>query len=267
MVNRFQKFFSYDENDQPRQWPNMTAEKLSQIFLKAKDEAIILLDALTSIKIDIGKLIKKNEKEEDNSLEEKEEDEINDEIIDFVGQYSQKENNNNNSNLILLSDALKQTELQKAIYKMQSICKDAQYIQATGGVASWKSIPLLFWVVLLIFSYNEISATISLLFSSWLFFPFIFAPSLTVGVAYYTGNFFNLVKLCGGLSVAAKGFLVSVLLNAVNPPSHTHQSFEATEYFSLDNTKHKSDPSRSIKHKVNEKTSEIEMENKKNIAD
>ncbi|PHJ15707.1 root hair defective 3 gtp-binding protein, partial [Cystoisospora suis] len=51
VVDRFQTFFSYDENDQPRQWECLPPETLQRLFVEAKEQAIVLLSTFSSMNI------------------------------------------------------------------------------------------------------------------------------------------------------------------------------------------------------------------------
>ncbi|SCM11024.1 protein SEY1, putative [Plasmodium chabaudi adami] len=150
IINRFESVFNYDEIEQPRQWRNVSVVELKNIFRVSKDYAFLIVEILQkNIKID------KLDKHLPNNF-------INTDIIEKGKSKAKK--------------------------RIQEICRDAQYIQETGGQMSLKNVPFAFWVILLILGWNEILMFTRLFFRLNIILPMFMAFIIIVGSCLYTGN-------------------------------------------------------------------------------
>lgn len=49
IFSRFQRFFNHDEQDVPRQWQDMSSEKIKEIYLAGRDKALGVLTRIKSL--------------------------------------------------------------------------------------------------------------------------------------------------------------------------------------------------------------------------
>ncbi|CRH03976.1 root hair defective 3 GTP-binding protein (RHD3) homolog, putative [Plasmodium relictum] len=150
IIQRFELVFNYDEAEQPRQWKDISMLELKKIFRESKNYAFLIIEILQkNIKVEI--------------------------IDDYLP---------NN----FIKEEIIEKGKNKAKKKMQELCRDAQYIQETGGKMSLKNIPLLFWVILLLFGWNEILSFTRLFFKLNIILPLILAFILIISTCLYNGN-------------------------------------------------------------------------------
>ncbi|VWU49721.1 protein SEY1, putative [Hepatocystis sp. ex Piliocolobus tephrosceles] len=150
IVKRFESVFNYDDAEQPRQWKDTSMSELKQIFRESKTYAFLIID-----------ILQKN---------------INVEIIDdYVSGH-------------LLKEEVIERAKNKAKRKIQDICRDAQYIQETGGKMSLKNVPFFFWVILLILGWNEILLIVRIFFKLNVIIPLFITFILIIGTFFYNGN-------------------------------------------------------------------------------
>lgn len=150
IINRFESVFNYDEIDQPRQWRNISAIELKNIFRVSKDYAFLIIE-----------ILQKNIK------------------IDKIDNYL--------STNFINTDIIEKGKI-KAKKRIQEICRDAQYIQETGGHMSLKNVPFAFWVILLILGWNEILMFTRLFFRLNIILPMLIGFIIIVISCLYTGN-------------------------------------------------------------------------------
>ncbi|CRG95680.1 root hair defective 3 GTP-binding protein (RHD3) homolog, putative [Plasmodium gallinaceum] len=150
LIQRFELVFNYDEAEQPRQWKDISMLELKKLFRESKNYAFLIIEILQkNIKVEI--------------------------IDDYL------------PNNIIKEEVIEKGKI-KAKKKMQELCRDAQYIQETGGKMSLKNIPLLFWVILLLFGWNEILSFTRFFFKLNIIIPFILAFILIISTCVYNGN-------------------------------------------------------------------------------
>lgn len=150
---RFQRFFNQDEQDVPRQWQNMSSDQIKEVYVAARDQALVILDLFADIEAHTEDL-----------------------------KHENKEYSKDLSDRLTLSDAKKEQILAKAQRQMLTACQEAQLLQTTGGRAT--RIPWWMWVLLLAFGYNEISVV---LFSPVTLILLVVA-GLVLLLSYYTNN-------------------------------------------------------------------------------
>ncbi|KAL8439444.1 hypothetical protein Efla_004608 [Eimeria flavescens] len=179
VVERFTVFFSFDEEDRPRRWELMTAEKLQALFLTAKNEALSLIATLREVQLEdlslssptLQRLASEGKGEKAEDLKNGEEEETRIPAAFFKP----------------LLDALSEQTIQrKAVSVMQQQCREAQLLQQRcGSGVSWRSVPLWGWLLLLCLGWNELAAVVSFTTSSWLLLPMLLLLLLLgAGVAF-----------------------------------------------------------------------------------
>lgn len=91
-----------------------------------------------------------------------------------------------------LLDSLQSQALhQRALRQMQQLCRDAQTLQRGGAGLnrfSWQAIPLWGWLLLLALGWNELTAVLGWICSSWLTLPLVLLCVFAGGAAVCTGN-------------------------------------------------------------------------------
>lgn len=150
LVQRFELAFNYDEAEQPRQWKNMSATELKKLFRDSKNYAFLIIDLIIK------------------------EVQIDSFVVSVDKNFAKEE--------------LIEKAKNKAKKKMQEICRDAQYIQATGGTIGLKNIPFLFWIILLIFGWNEIVSFFRFFFNFNIILPLILTVLFIASACVYSGN-------------------------------------------------------------------------------
>lgn len=150
MVQRFEQVFNYDETEQPRQWKDISAIELKNLFRDSKNHAFFMVEILQ-------KTIK----------------------VDIIDEYLQ---------MNFVKEELIEKAKNKAKKKMQELCRDAQYIQATGGTIGLKNVPFLFWLLLLFFGWNEIVSCTKFFFRLNIFLPVVIAVIVVISSYIYGGN-------------------------------------------------------------------------------
>lgn len=150
LVQRFELVFNYDEAEQPRQWKNMSATELKKLFRDSKNYAFLIIDLLIK------------------------EVQIESFVVSLDKNFAKEE--------------LIEKAKNKAKKKMQEICRDAQYMQTTGGSIGLKNIPFVFWVILLILGWNEIVSCFRFFFNLNMIIPLMLSLILIIGGCVYSGN-------------------------------------------------------------------------------
>ncbi|ANQ10574.1 Protein SEY1-like protein [Plasmodium coatneyi] len=150
IIQRFESVFSYDDAEQPRHWREISMAELKKIFRESKNYAFLIIDILQKhIKVEL--------------------------IDDYLP---------NN----FIKEEIIEKGKNKAKRKIQEICRDAQYIQETGGKMSLKNVPLFFWVILLILGWNELLFFIRFFFRLNVILPLFFAVALILSTLFFNGN-------------------------------------------------------------------------------
>ncbi|SOV24902.1 root hair defective 3 GTP-binding protein (RHD3) homolog, putative [Plasmodium sp. DRC-Itaito] len=150
IIQRFESVFNYDEYEQPRQWRDISMVELKKIFLNSKNYAFLIID-----------ILQKNIK------------------VELIDDYL--------PNNFIKDEIIEKGKI-KAKRKIQEICRDAQYIQETGAKMSLKNIPVVFWIILLLFGWNEILFFIRMFFKLNVILPLFFAVAFIVSTFVYNGN-------------------------------------------------------------------------------
>eukprot|EP00922_Rhytidocystis_sp_ex-Travisia-forbesii_P056672 GHVS01083851.1.p1 GENE.GHVS01083851.1~~GHVS01083851.1.p1 ORF type:complete len:845 (-),score=142.32 GHVS01083851.1:444-2978(-) len=183
ILARFESFFQYDEDDQPRQWPQLSSDSLKQIFLSSKDKALIITEVTRSLNVDATMLVVAEVADADTNL-----------------------------NIPVLADTKLASLVHRAVKSMQNSCRDAQFIQATGGRTSWRNVPGWIWIVLLAVGWNELWSSLSFLLMNPLTLGLLFPMALVVIVVIATGQFrwFSAMILNGWMMVKAVALPVAL---------------------------------------------------------
>ncbi|ETW16247.1 hypothetical protein PFMG_00187 [Plasmodium falciparum IGH-CR14] len=150
IIQRFESVFNYDEYEQPRQWRDISMAELKKIFLKSKNYAFLIID-----------ILQKNIK------------------VELIDDYL--------PNNFIKDEIIEKGKI-KAKRRIQEICRDAQYIQETGSKMSLKNVPVVFWIILLLFGWNEILFFIRMFFKLNVILPLFFAAAFIVSTFVYNGN-------------------------------------------------------------------------------
>lgn len=153
IVDRFRNSFQRDDTGIPRHWPKMTAEEVTEIFVKSQSRALELIDIVEQISLP-------------------------------PSVFADVPSQNLLSDLTkkVVESAKKQNIVNKANSAMEQICRDALVLQATGGAPV--NIPLWLWGVLLVLGWNELMAVIT---SPFTFILLLIAASIGA-IAFYSGN-------------------------------------------------------------------------------
>ncbi|PFH31042.1 root hair defective 3 gtp-binding protein (rhd3) protein [Besnoitia besnoiti] len=221
ILDRFQTFFSYDPNDQPRQWEALTPDQLQKIFVEAKEQALVLVPTfacmrLHPLSISTASLLPAAAESSPADFLDRPEFSAaeREELAPLPAQF-----------FAPLLDALQaQTARQKTLRQMQQMCRDAQALQQGKGTVSWRSVPLWGWLLLLALGWNELAAVLQFLTGNWIFFPIFLVALAAAAAAVFTGNVqvalaslqhFLLLAKTVALPVARE--LLVKALNAVDP--------------------------------------------------
>ncbi|CBZ55359.1 hypothetical protein NCLIV_057820 [Neospora caninum Liverpool] len=231
ILDRFQTFFSYDEEDQPRQWESLSPEQLQKIFVEAKEQALVLLPTFTCMRLHPLSVAtptlvpasaprgpgvpsspsSASEFFETSVLSESEKCEL----TPFLPARFFSD----------LLDALQtQATHQKTLRQMQQMCRDAQMLQQGRAAVSWRSVPLWGWLVLLALGWNELAALLHFVTGNWILLPFFLLTVVAVAAAVFTGNvgvvlasFNHFVLLAKTVAVPVAKQILIKALNAVEP--------------------------------------------------
>eukprot|EP00922_Rhytidocystis_sp_ex-Travisia-forbesii_P056668 GHVS01083847.1.p1 GENE.GHVS01083847.1~~GHVS01083847.1.p1 ORF type:complete len:797 (-),score=108.14 GHVS01083847.1:433-2823(-) len=191
ILARFESFFQYDDDDQPRQWPLLSSDNLKHIFLNSKDKALVIADVTKSLNVDAAKLIPPEVAAMDTSL-----------------------------NTPILTDAKLTSLMHRAVKSMQNACRDAQFIQATGGRTSWRNVPGWIWLALLAFGWNEIWLSLTWVLTNPLTLGLMIPMALVVVVVFVTGQFGWFIAVILNGWVMFKAVVLPVALHTLSSLLH-----------------------------------------------
>ncbi|KEP65897.1 UNVERIFIED_CONTAM: root hair defective 3 gtp-binding protein (rhd3) protein [Hammondia hammondi] len=194
ILDRFQTFFSYDDEDQPRQWESLSSEQLHKIFVHAKEQALVLLPTFACMRLHPLSVTTSTLFPPAASEAPKGASSPASSAVFFAGSPLSEAEKEELSVLPrhffseLLDDLHTQAIHQKALRQMQQLCRDAQLLQQGRTRVSWRSVPLWAWLIILALGWNELTAILSFLTSSWIFLPFLVLALAAAAGAVLTGN-------------------------------------------------------------------------------
>ncbi|OEH77055.1 root hair defective 3 GTP-binding protein [Cyclospora cayetanensis] len=184
ILERFSSLFSYDDDDHPRRWELVSAEKLQSLFLTAKTQALALIPTLREVQLERLSLttVTLEAHEESEDMAER--------AVDTDGEDDKDRKPMPAAYYRPLIDPISaQTIQRKAVAAMQQQCREAQLLQQRcGSSASWRSVPMWGWLLLVCLGWNEIAMVFSFMTRNWLALPLLFMALLLVAGVFMSGQ-------------------------------------------------------------------------------
>ncbi|UVC54473.1 hypothetical protein MACJ_004020 [Theileria orientalis] len=175
LVDRFDRFFNYQEFKGelvPTEWHKQSDQELNSKYKQSKEDALYLLQvfkktksrSLPTFNLDS---VKKNH---------------------YFYRTLEEKVNENYSSLLSEKDQLETTE--SCVKRFMEMYKNAQVVQNAGSaMSSWRNIPPVFWLILLVLGWNEIRSVLRVVFKFQLLIPLLFV--LYFGFNYAATTFFG----------------------------------------------------------------------------
>ncbi|CDJ69606.1 Protein SEY1, related [Eimeria necatrix] len=185
VTERFTMFFAFDEDDQPRRWEVLSAEKLQSLFLTAKSQALLLIPTLREMQLERLSL-------SSPTLEAAAGETETGKQTDAAAQAhatNEKQPMPAAFYRPLIDSISEQAIQRRAVASMQQQCREAQLLQQRcGSGASWRSVPLWGWLLLICLGWNEIGMVVSFATSNWLILPLLLLGLLLGAAVLVSGQ-------------------------------------------------------------------------------